>query len=458
MSSIARRLGLWMVIGGGALLAALFATLDHLVDSQLHERFDGALVARAQAFANVIAAREASERQLVDAWPEFAPTRHEDFYQIWNSAGEVLGRAASNRGGDLARPPRAADAEPTLFDLTLPDGHRGRGVLLAVWPRQGGTVRQAPWTVVVASEREAVDALEWRIHLILSYGLAFALLLMLALTLAAVRAGLKPLREFGEDAARRALAPQAASNTPLLPSELVPIGRSLDRAFQALGDALVREQRFARAVAHELRTPLAEMQFTLDRLARDDASAAPRMAILNDSLASMTRTVDGLLALARYEAGLETPAIEPLELCALVKRVCDERVASSAARALLIDTALPAEAWVQSDAALLERVLSNLIGNALDHSPHGARVALSVVIENARATFAIVNPAPLLGAADVPQLGERYFRPASAPLDREHVGLGLALSTAIARQLQLELEFSLHDGLLQVRLGGLPVL
>jgi len=458
MASIARRLTLWMIVGGGLLLAGLFATLDHLVDSQLHERFDAALVERAQAFADLIAARDEHDRRLVNSWPEFATTRHEDFYQIWNAAGEVLDRAASNRARDLARPATPAASAPTLFDLTLPDGHRGRGVLLSVWPRHAPGDASQPWTVVVASEREAVDALERRIHLILSYGIACALLLMLGLSLAAVRAGLRPLRIFGEDAARRALAPRPSPTSLALPAELVPIGQSLDRAFQALGETLVREQRFARAVAHELRTPLAEMHSVVERLAASERGADSQVSALRESLAGMTRTVDGLIALARYEAGLETPAIEPLELCALVARLVHERMAAAVARNLDIDTELPTELWIRSDSALLERVLSNLIGNAVDHAPPGALLRVSARASRGEVAFAVINPAPALEAADVQQLGERYFHPLGAALERRHVGLGLALSIAIAQQLKLELAFTLHDGLLEARLAGLASL
>lgn len=458
MTSIARRLALWMILGGGLLLATLFAVVDHLVDRQLYDRFDAALVERAQAFADLIAARDGHDRHLVNSWPEFAPTRHEDFYQIWNSAGAVLGRAASNRERDLSRPAIVPVATPTLFDLHLPDGHRGRGVLLAVWPRHGTADASQPWTVVVASEREAVDALEQRIHRVLSYGIVGALLLMLGLSLAAVRSGLKPLRRFGEDVARRALAPRSSTTALTLPTELVPIGQSLDRAFTALGEALVREQRFARSVAHELRTPIAEMHSLLERLTAGSAVDDRRLNALKLSLAGMTGTVDGLIALARYEAGLEAPAIEPLELCALLERLLTDRAAAGAARALHIERALPTELWVQSDATLLERVLSNLLGNAIDHAPHGARIAVSLRHADGQATFAIVNPAPALKQTDIEQLGERYFRPAGATPDRRHVGLGLALSIAIAQQLGLQLDFSLRDGLLQVRLDGLSVI
>ena len=160
MTSIARRLGQWMILGGGLFVAALFAALDHMVDAELYERFDSALVQRARAFVDLVAARDAVQRAQVDAWPEFASSRHEDFYQVWDEHGATVARAASNRGADLGRPAGVAGVEPLLFDLLLPDGHRGRGALLGVW-RPG---HAQPWTVVLASEREAVDALERRIQ------------------------------------------------------------------------------------------------------------------------------------------------------------------------------------------------------------------------------------------------------------------------------------------------------
>jgi hypothetical protein len=117
-----------------------------------------ALVERAQAFATLDRGARRGDRP--GRWSSHGPsshaTRHEDFYQIWDAAGAVLGRAASNQGRDLEPPAGAYRTYARrLFDLVLPDGHRGRGVLLAVWPRHATATRKLPWTVVVASEREA---------------------------------------------------------------------------------------------------------------------------------------------------------------------------------------------------------------------------------------------------------------------------------------------------------------
>lgn len=452
MSSIAGRLGRSMILGGGLLVAALFTVLDSVVDQQLYASLDHSLVERSRAFVALVAARDAQDRALVDSWPEFAATRHEDFYQVWDAEGAVLARAASNLGRDLARPPAPPGNTPALFDLSLPDGHRGRGVQLAAW--RPGAAR--PWTVVLATEREATDALERRVHRVLLGGAVAALALMLLLSLSAVRRGLAPLRRFGENAARRALAARApaSASDASLPQELAPIGASLDRAFAALSDAVVREQRFARAVAHELRTPLAEMGAVLEGF--DGVAAAAPLAALRASLAAMTRTVDGLIALARYEAGLETPAIEPVELRGLLATLLRARDADIAARGLVLDLEGPGELWVSTDAALLERILANLLGNAIDHAPVGSRIALRAAQDDAGAvTITCSNAAPALDAKDVNQFGERYFHPAGATVDRRHVGLGLALSQAIATQLGLVLGFELGDGTLRARLTGL---
>ena len=121
-----------------------------------------------------------------------------------------------------------------------------------------------------------------------------------------------------------------------------------------------------------------------------------------------------------------------------------------------LDVALPDELWVSTDAALIERILANLLGNAIDHAPVGSRIALRAAQDDAGAvTVTCSNAAPALDAKDVSQFGERYFHPAGAMVDRRHVGLGLALSQAIATQLGLVLGFELGDGTLRARLSGL---
>jgi len=448
--SIRARLALRIVLGGGALLALLFSALDLVIDHQLYSRFDEALLARGQQMAADIAGGTRIEHGTRHGWPEFRAGNHTDFYQLWNATGVTVARSGSSGNEDLARPPRPVDDAAVLYDLRLPDGHRGRAAAFRV---AGGHL------FVVASEREALDLLESRIHVALVAGVSCALLLMVTLSHAAVRAGLRPLETFGQRAAARALNPDtpAAPAAPL-PDELRPIGAALDNAFAELTRALLRERRFARDLAHELRTPLAELFSLLETTQPADEVSRERLALAGSTLTGMSRIVDGLLALARYEAGIDAPVVEPFDLAGAVRTQCGAVEPRARGRGLALDVRLDPELWVMTDALLIERILANLLGNAVDHSPAGSRVEVFCWLQEEAVTLVISNAAPDLDAEDVARLGERHFRPSRGAPGSAHAGLGLALCAALAERIDLRLAFDLHEGRLWVKLGGLRTL
>lgn len=445
--SIRARLALRIVVGGGALLALLFSALDLLIDYQLHSRFDEALTARGRQLAADIAGSARIEHGVEHGWPEFRAGNHTDYYQLWDAADRTLDRSGSSGGQDLAQPPRKVEHEAVLYDLQLPDGHRGRAAAFRI---TGGQL------FVIASEREALDVLESRIHVALVAGVSIALLLMVTLSHAAVRAGLRPLEAFGQRAAARALDPEspAAPDAPL-PDELRPIGAALDNAFAELTRALLRERRFARDLAHELRTPLAEMFSLLETTRAADEASQARLALAGSTLTGMTRIVDGLLALARYEAGIDAPVVEPVDVAATVRAQCRAAEARARCRGIALDVRLDPELWIMTDALLIERILANLLGNAIDHSPDGSRIDVFCWLQEESVTLVISNAAPELDAADVARLGERHFRPTRGAPGGAHAGLGLALCAALAEQVDIRLGFDLHEGRLWVKLAGL---
>lgn len=449
MRSIRTRLTLGIVIGGGGLLALLFSALDLLIDHQLYSRFDEALVARGRALATALGADVTGDRATASAWPEFGAENHTDFYQLWDADGSTVLRSASSHGADFAPPPQAPDGEPVLYDLVLPDGHRGRAAAFDLGTR----------TFAIAAEREAIDALESRIHAMLVAGAGIAVPLMLVLSLAAVRAGLRPLELFGKQAAARALAPEAGhapADPP--PVELLPIASALDDAFGELSRALLRERRFARDLAHELRTPLAEMFGLVETMQPADAVSRERLVEVAGRLAGMSRIVDGLLALARYEAGIDVPVVEPVDAAAIARVQCGAARLRAEKRGIAIDERIDAELWLITDPLLFERILANLLGNAVDHAPDGSLVEVFCRAQDDDVSLVIANAAPGLTPEDVAQLGERHFRaPGGAPATG-HAGLGLALCTALAAPLGIRLAFDLENGRLWVRLAGLRTL
>ncbi|MGE0483892.1 MAG: sensor histidine kinase [Gammaproteobacteria bacterium] len=460
--SLQRRLGLALLLVGGATLGSLFVVLDFLVDHELHSRFDDALVARGRALAGLVEARPVARPAVEERWPEYAASGHQEFYQVWDDGGATVARSASSHATDLARPLRPVDTGPVLYDLLLPDGHRGRAVAFTVAPPADDGRHGPRRLLVVATEREALEALEARLHASLVVGILGALALMGFAAVVAVRRGLAPLADFGRGMAARASAGRlrnTATTRPeekivqaeQLPHELQPIAQTLDRALDQTLAALAREQRFARAAAHELRTPLAELRVLAEGLPRTTGSASD-VATITRTIDGMTRAVEALLALARCEAGLDAPVIEPLDLVALVQRQLDLLDTLRATRGIALDLDLPAELWVNSDAAMLERILANLLANAIGHAPPSTRVAVAIRRAAGALELVIANDAPNLDAAWLD--GGR----GGAGQGDGHAGLGLALARALGGALGLQLAFALAEQRLDVVLRGLACL
>jgi signal transduction histidine kinase len=169
----------------------------------------------------------------------------------------------------------------------------------------------------------------------------------------------------------------------------------------------------------------------------------------------MERIVDALMALTRYEAGLESPQPEPVNLAAELRREVQKQSVAAEQRGLTIVLDLPPEVWVHTDSALAQRLLANLLGNAVSHSPDGSTVRVGL---GRNGDLSLANPAPHLDAADVPRLGERFYRIGHGEKG-SHAGLGLSLADAIARVLGLTLRLTLRDdGCLVAEVRGFQAL
>jgi signal transduction histidine kinase len=157
------------------------------------------------------------------------------------------------------------------------------------------------------------------------------------------------------------------------------------------------------------------------------------------------------MALTRYEAGLESPQPEPVDLCAELRRQARELSVAAEKRTLTLALDGPGEVWVYTDSALAHRLFANLLGNAVAHSPRGSTVHVTLDPEG---IVTVANPAPHLHAADVPRLGERFYQIGSGDKG-SHAGLGLSLAQAIAKVLGLSLRLALRDdGCLVASLRG----
>ncbi|MFI9328059.1 ATP-binding protein [Kitasatospora sp. NPDC052868] len=195
------------------------------------------------------------------------------------------------------------------------------------------------------------------------------------------------------------------------------------------------------AVSHDLRTPLAAALASVGSLRSPDVEFSPEdqaelLATADESLVKLTRLVDNLLDMSRLQAGALTLHLAETHLDEILPRALDTLADPYApVQPLDLDTA-PA---VLADPPLLERVLANVITNALRHNAPGAPVLVAASHHQDRVEIRVIDRGPGIAPED----RDRVFLPFQRLGDTDNttgVGLGLALSRGLAEAMGGSLE------------------
>ncbi|AUG81546.1 sensor histidine kinase [Kitasatospora sp. MMS16-BH015] len=195
------------------------------------------------------------------------------------------------------------------------------------------------------------------------------------------------------------------------------------------------------AVSHDLRTPLAAALAAVGSLRSPDVDFAPEdqaelLDLADESLVKLTRLVDNLLDMSRLQAGALTLHLEATSVDEVLRRAMDSLARPDApVQPLDLDTVPP----VLADVPLLERVLANVITNALRHNAPGAPVLVAASKHEDRVEIRVVDRGPGIPFED----RDRVFLPFQRLGDNDNttgVGLGLALSRGLAEAMGGSLE------------------
>jgi two-component system OmpR family sensor kinase len=201
----------------------------------------------------------------------------------------------------------------------------------------------------------------------------------------------------------------------------------LDRAFQV-------QRRFTADASHELRAPLTVLRGDIEvALKRDRTPEYYRETLRRsrDEVLRMSRLAADLLLLARSDAG--TPLEQPTEidLLALAQRIAGRYTMLAAERQQVVMVE-GEPALVLGDESVLERVLGNLVDNAVKYGPPGGVVRIAVRSEG-DASVTISDEGPGIPDEHLPYLFTRFFRGDTARTRADSHGLGLAIAEAGAR-------------------------
>lgn len=425
----------WALCGGlSLLLALLFSVLDNLLDGPIYTHLDAGLSQR----AGVLAAN-------LDSRSTLAAPASGDMVALWRVDGDRLLPLDAAQLSTV--PPLPVPGGSRLFEIELPNDHDARAIALRPRFDDGDGL-----VLVVAEDRAAAEALENAAHLALAVSIVIAAITALLFALLAVRQALTPLREFADRATdNEVLRGGSLLSVQRMPTELQPFAVAMNRAMD-------RERRFSRDVAHELRTPLAEIRTAVETASPDRVDVLLGQHIVA-SVERMQRCVDALAMLSRYEAGIARPISEPLDLAAILRHTVERAKPLLEAKELRLTLSTAGECWLRSDPALLERIVDNLVGNAASYADAASEIDIAIVTDaDARPGLRISNAASELSASDLAHFGERFWRKSTARHESDHGGLGLALSMTLAQVLGTHLCFALADGRLTALLGPFAAL
>ncbi len=263
-------------------------------------------------------------------------------------------------------------------------------------------------------------------------------------------AALRPLDKVTETALHITRADDLSRRIPLTGPPSDEVGRltlAFNETLERLEGLFETQRRFLADVSHELRTPLTTIRGNVDLIRRMRSVDPESLEAIKSEVDRMSRMVNDLLLLAQAESGRLPLALENIELDTLMLEVF-KQAKVLAANAVRVEIGREEQVQVRGDRDRLKQVFLNLVANALDHTPSGGVVTLSLASVEDWARLTVSDTGRGMPQAELPHIFERFYRIDSARKHSEFGGAGLGLSIAywITRSHQGKIEVASEVG------------
>ncbi len=295
-----------------------------------------------------------------------------------------------------------------------------------------------PYTIQVAQDRSTDDRFTKEFGALVAVVLAFGVLASILIAITVTKRGLRPLGEMTRSLGRIGPTHLNERVAPAgWPRELQPLAVAFDAMLKRLDDSFTRLSQFSADLAHELRTPIANILGEAQvALTRDRAPAEYRETIESTigECERLSGIVDNLLFVARVDA-----AREPIAPMRFDARAAVEKIASfyqMIADDHHVTIRCSGEGQIYADSALFERAVGNLVDNALRFTPANGSIQIAIAEHAANFEVAVSDNGCGIAPEHLPRVFDRFYRVESSR-GSDGAGLGLALVKSIV---------DLHDG------------
>jgi len=416
--SITFLLTLYFSIASTALLLFGGYFVGRLVDAHLMEQDQAVLEGKLELVRNVLS-KVRTESELVavhDKLAEALVGHHDLFVAVVAPDGRRLYRS---EGFGLANGPAwsvpSADA-PQAAEASMRE-HEGRLFRFISMTADTGIEGAQPAGIVVALDidfhRQFMTDFRNSLWVSVAVGIALSALLgwfSARRGLAPARKALNLMQRVSADRLGERLPPES------MPSELAPLAAAFNDMLARLEDSFRRLSDFSSDLAHELRTPVSNLM------------TQTQVALARARTADEYREI---LYLAKADNGLITTRTESVDLASEVERLFAFYEALAEERGVRL--VLTGEGRARADRDMLRRAVSNLLSNAIRHTPRDGEIRVTVGAGRAGQTeLSVENPGLPIAPEHLPRLFDRFYRvDASRRKEGEGAGLGLAIAKSI---------------------------
>lgn len=438
MKSIRARLTLWyvslltvtLVILGGTAYGLLSYSLSHEVDAAL-SGVARSLAERAHGPSSFVPA------EVDEAFRRFFGFSPWDrYFQLFDPGGHRDPRLPAPHSGRLQLSPEALDNAAhgisTYETVAGPEDYPVRVLTMPVM--EGGRMVNL---VQVGMSLKNVSETRMRFLLIMAVLLPVGLVMAASGGLLLARRALRPVDRMAE-AARRISAEHLAERIEGTGAgdELDRLASTLNEMLGRLDEAFSQIRRFSADASHELQTPLTILKGELEVALRSPRTPEEYQATLQSALEEIDRIahlVEGLLLLARAEAGVQRMDRQPVDLTGLAEEVYWRLKVLADSRSIRFDSELGDPVVIRGDRERLRRLLFNLVDNAIKYTGQGGAVSLSVRSTNGSAAIEVSDTGPGISAEELEKIFLPFHRiPESDPAGVRGAGLGLSIARSIA--------------------------
>ena len=369
--------------------------------------------------------------------------------QVWDPKGGLIGTSQSfNPDSTIFFPldqKQLNTPDPVFSDLQVGETH------LRVFSVPLVTDEGPLGTMQAAADLETVDTARRELVQLL-FGLGGVALITAALAGGvSTRTALSPLATATETAMHITRADDLSRRIPLKGPEENEVGR-LIQAFNETLSRLERlfdsQRRFITDVGHELRTPLTVIKGNVDLLRRMPTPDKDSLKVIEAEIDRLTRLVEDLLLLAYAESGRLPLDRSLVELDTILLEVYQQAYVLALGK-LELHIAEIDQVLVCGDRDRLKQVILNLLANAINYTPQGGQIIVSLGKSDKYAYLSVKDDGPGIPEKDLPHIFERFYRgekSRSRSQDGKGFGLGLSIAHWIVESHEGRIEVDTKEG------------